>query len=499
MTESPVLPRFGIIVLMIDDQEIIGEAVRRMLTGQMDIDFHYCNDPTRAIRIANRISPTVILQDLEMPEIDGLRLVRYFRANPGTREVPLIVLSGREEPKTKAEAFALGANDYMVKLPDRLEVIARIRYHSKGYINMLERNEAFGQLELAKEELETKNRELKKKKKELENANKLVKKTFGRYLSQDVVENILESPEKIIGEREVEITIMMTDLRGFTAITQEMEAKDVIRIINIYLEEMTKIIDRYGGNIVEFIGDAILAIFGAPAELPDHAQKAAACAIEMQLAMEKVNKRNHDEGFTEVEQGIGLNTGKVMVGTFGSETRSKFGVVGSSVNLTSRIESFTVGGQTFISRSTHDACGDILRIDDTIEIMPKGVTKPISIYELGGVGEPYNQFMPETREWIILNNPLIIQYAILKGKYTDDVFHEGKIEKIMGITAAEIRSETSLERLANIRFSMFDKDKQKIADDLYAKVTRVFSNNTDLFKITFTSLPAEAERYFKAL
>lgn len=134
-------------VLLVDDQPIIGEAVRRMLAGEDDIAFHYCKDATQAVARAKEIGPTVILQDLVMPEIDGLTLVRHFREDEATRETPMIVLSTKEEPKIKAEAFGLGANDYLVKLPDRLELLARIRYHSRSYIYLLQRNEAYRALQ----------------------------------------------------------------------------------------------------------------------------------------------------------------------------------------------------------------------------------------------------------------------------------------------------------------------------------------------------------------
>ncbi len=140
--ESPVTEH-KITVLLVDDQAMIGEAVRRMLAGDKDITFHFCNDPAKALETAARVEPTVILQDLVMPEIDGLTLVRQFRAQESTKDIPMIVLSTKEEPVIKAEAFSLGANDYLVKLPDKIELIARIRYHSRGYINLLERNEAF--------------------------------------------------------------------------------------------------------------------------------------------------------------------------------------------------------------------------------------------------------------------------------------------------------------------------------------------------------------------
>lgn len=140
------LSQFHITVLLVDDQAIIGEAVRRMLADQPDITFQHCTDPTQAICLANELHPTVILQDLVMPEVDGLTLVKFFRANLSTRDTPLIVLSAKEEPVIKAEAFSVGANDYLVKLPDKIELIARIRYHSRGYINLLERNEAYARL-----------------------------------------------------------------------------------------------------------------------------------------------------------------------------------------------------------------------------------------------------------------------------------------------------------------------------------------------------------------
>src|SRR5262249_26374860 len=133
-------------VLLVDDQAIVGQSVRPMLAAEADVQFHFCQDPTRAIDAANTVQPTVILQDLVMPQIDGLQLVKFFRANPATRLTPLIVLSSKEEPVIKAQAFSLGANDYLVKLPDRIELIARIRYHSRSYIAQLERDEAYRKL-----------------------------------------------------------------------------------------------------------------------------------------------------------------------------------------------------------------------------------------------------------------------------------------------------------------------------------------------------------------
>ncbi|AFY81057.1 hybrid sensor histidine kinase/response regulator [Oscillatoria acuminata] len=142
--EQPMMKELSaqpVSILLIDDQPIVSEAIRRMLATETDIKFYSCTDPDQAIQIATQIQPTVILQDLVMGEIDGLMLLRFFRANPATRDIPIVVLSTKEEPEQKAQAFASGANDYLIKIPDKIELIARIRYHSNAYHNLCKRYE----------------------------------------------------------------------------------------------------------------------------------------------------------------------------------------------------------------------------------------------------------------------------------------------------------------------------------------------------------------------
>lgn len=140
-------------VLLVDDQAMIGEAVRRGLSNEENIDFHFCADPHQAIAQAIRIKPTVILQDLVMPGLDGLSLVREYRNHPATRDIPIIVLSTKEDPLIKSAAFAAGANDYLVKLPDNIELVARIRYHSRSYMTLLQRDAAYRALRVSQQQL----------------------------------------------------------------------------------------------------------------------------------------------------------------------------------------------------------------------------------------------------------------------------------------------------------------------------------------------------------
>ncbi|MBD1899401.1 MULTISPECIES: hybrid sensor histidine kinase/response regulator [Cyanophyceae] len=159
-TESASSLEQPLTVLLVDDQALVGVAIRRMLATEEDIIFHYCSEPTQAIQMATEVAPTVILQDLVMPEINGLLLVRFFRANSATRDVPIIVLSAKEDPAVKAEAFALDVNDYLIKLPDKIELIARIRYHSKAYINFIKQARLHAQVEAQVEMLSEKSRQL---------------------------------------------------------------------------------------------------------------------------------------------------------------------------------------------------------------------------------------------------------------------------------------------------------------------------------------------------
>lgn len=140
-------------VLLVDDQAMIGEAVRRGLAHEDNIDFHFCADPHQAVQQAMRIKPTVILQDLIMPGLDGLTLVREYRSDPATQDIPIIVLSTKEDPLVKRAAFAAGANDYLVKLPDTIELVARIRYHSRSYLTLLQRDEAYRALRVSQQQL----------------------------------------------------------------------------------------------------------------------------------------------------------------------------------------------------------------------------------------------------------------------------------------------------------------------------------------------------------
>jgi two-component system chemotaxis family response regulator WspR len=160
MSDTPDSSEFKMCVLLVDDQLIIAEAIRRMIASSPDIEFHYISDAATAREHAASMHPTVILQDLVMPGSDGFQLIRGYREHETLRDVPVIVLSAKEDPRLKAHGFAVGANDYLVKLPDQVELLARIRYHSAAYISRMQRDQAYRYLRESQQALAKANIEL---------------------------------------------------------------------------------------------------------------------------------------------------------------------------------------------------------------------------------------------------------------------------------------------------------------------------------------------------
>ena len=213
-----------------------------------------------------------------------------------------------------------------------------------------------------------------------------IRDTFGPYLSNEVVNEILKSPAgaEIKGELR-EITILVSDIRDFTRTTESLEPKEVLELINRYLEQMTDIIMKHGGTIDEFTGDGILVFFGAPTFVPDHCTRAVACALEMQKAMEGLNRDNLRIGLPEIEMGIGINSGQLIVGNIGSDKRKKYGAVGIPINLAFRVQAEAEGGEVFVSPAVfHNLRGELL-VEGTRQCSLKGIEPPITLYRVEGL------------------------------------------------------------------------------------------------------------------
>jgi len=291
---------------------------------------------------------------------------------------------------------------------------------------------------------------------------------------------------------------MMTDLRGFTALSERLEPEQVVQMLNAYFEIMVEVVLKYKGTINEFIGDALLVIFGAPQEMPDRTQRAIACAIEMQNAMAEVNEQSRSQGLPELEMGIGLNETEVIVGNIGSTKRSKYAVVGSGVNMTSRIESYTVGGQILVSESVRRETGDILRIDAQRDVRPKGSETPLRIYEVGGIAGRFNLALEEKEPPLVtLVRQIPLRYTVLKGKDIGKKGLEGFIVQLSK-NCAEITLGAPVEMMTNLKMNLGDVDEKLSARDFYGKVIKRSGEIEPNHVVHFTSIPPEIDAYFQS-
>jgi len=335
---------------------------------------------------------------------------------------------------------------------------------------------------------------------QVELRNRFIRKTFGRYLTDEVVATLLESPTALqIGGEKRKVTMMMTDLRGFTSLSERLAPERVVAILNRHLAAMVKIIKQYGGTIDEFIGDAIFVLFGAPIWQEDDAQRAVACAVQMQLAMASVNEQNRQEDLPEIEMGIGVHTGQVVLGNIGSPERMKYGVVGRHVNLTSRIQSYTTGGQILISETTRKEVGPMLRIGRQMEVKAKGIEHPVTLSEVLGIGGSHRLFLPETAEELVpLAEEIPLRYAIVEGAHLSGETFKGSLTKLSP-KQAEARLEHPVPNLINVRMYLIGTDGQEIPGALYGKVVGTVPGNSKGFSVRFTSMSPEIETFLRDL
>jgi class 3 adenylate cyclase len=352
-------------ILAVDDLPENRELVARYLSRSGHIVVTAASGE-EALRTLEQTDVDVVLLDLIMPGMDGREVLRKIKEHPDWRATPVIVISGRQDMEGIIDCIEAGADDYLFKpfnpilLQARIKAgIERKRWHDREeqYRQQLVRNEKF------------------------------IRATFGRYLSDEIVTDILERPEGLeLGGDLREVTILMSDIRGFTSLCERLAPDQVVKMLNRYLGAMTDIIMAHQGTIDEFIGDAILAVFGAPQRREDDADRAVKCALAMQEAMAEINALNLAEGLPEVATGIALHTGDVIAGNIGSERRSKYGFVGHPMNLTARIEEVTAGGETLISDATLNKLQDNYLTGERRELSAKGIDQPVVVHQI--LGQP---------------------------------------------------------------------------------------------------------------
>jgi class 3 adenylate cyclase len=460
-------------VLVVDDNDLNREVLARFfdMRGYAVLG---AEDGRRALEIVESHAVDLVLLDVMMPEVSGLDVLKQLRVRRSRAELPVIMVTAKDQTEDVVQALNLGANDYIVKPLDFPVVLARAE-------TQLSLKQAMGEITRLARKLEMRNR--------------FIQRTFGRYLSDEVVASILETPEGLrLGGEKRTVTLLMSDLRGFTALAERLTPEQVVRLLNNYLGGMADVITKYQGIIDEFIGDAIMALFGAPADREDDAERAAACAVAMQIAMAGVNEKNRRDGLPEVEMGVAVNTGEVIVGNIGSETRAKYGVVGTNVNLTSRIQSFTLGGQVLISDATLRAAPDAIQVGQELQLHPRGFQEPIRVHDLAGVAGRHGLQLPRVPEVLRpLVRPIPVSFFVLHGEQMTATESEGRMVQASD-KSAQVLCDPPPAAMSNLRVRARHPDGAEVPGEVYAKVVGPAPGGV---RIRFTSYAPELARLLR--
>ncbi len=214
-----------------------------------------------------------------------------------------------------------------------------------------------------------------------------IRMTFRKFVHRDVVDELLKNPEKIrIGGERRKVTILFTDIRGFTSLSEQRSPEEVINVVNEYFSTLLPIIDSNGGVLDKFIGDSMMIVFGIPERREDDAFRAVKAGLEMRDAILRLNERRRGEGKDPVTLGVGINTGNVVAGNVGSEERMEYTVLGDAVNVAARIEGLSKTGEVLVSEATYEEVRDrVSSSGEGEEVLLKGKSEPITVYRIDGL------------------------------------------------------------------------------------------------------------------
>lgn len=327
---------------------------------------------------------------------------------------------------------------------------------------------------------------------QLEARNKFLYRIFGKYFSDDVLEMILETPEgATIGGEKKEFAVLMSDLRGFSAMSEELTPETLTDILNYYFGTMVEIVGKYKGTVIEFMGDGILAVFGAPIYNDNYRENAICAAIEMQNAMHPVNKYARDKGVCRLSMGIGIHCGNAFIGNVGSEKMMRYNVLGSMVNVCSRIEGCSVGGQVLVSEAMVNQMDTEIQIENEFEISVKGLELPLKIFRVRGMDGEYNCKLKSHKVYEmadVINETFVTMYTIDEKIMSE----EALTGRMTAVSDTRVRIEGCvIPVFSDVCINGFAGEKN-IFKNAYAKVLEVEENAVVLH---FTRVNKELEEF----
>lgn len=424
--------------------------------------------------------PSLLLVDYESGCREDFASLNFLMSQPAFAGIPLFFMANVKEKETDEKCYELGATVVLHKplsetAMTRIERAALQQQMTKSYEKVLQKQT----MELAAA------KEIKRLNEQLALRNALLHQILGKYFSEEVVDVILENPAgAAIGGQKRCVAVMMADLRGFTALSERLSAETVVAILNHYLEKMTEVILKYHGTIIEFIGDAILTVFGAPLMAEHPVDEAIAAAIEMQNCMDEVNRYNVEHGYPEIEVGIGIHAGEAFIGNIGSEQFMRYNVIGQVVNICSRIQTYSVGGQILVSGQTKNLLHGEWELYKQFEISMKGIHSRLMVCDVKSISGVHTVRMEEKKEESVqtLVRPLSAVLYLMQGKSVIKSSVQGRITKVSRHKIGVVCAEESMQEFALYQ----DMEIVVGKENAYAKIMSISGEELELH-FTFLS------------
>jgi adenylate cyclase len=340
-------------VLVVDDSPFACAFVEEGLTT-LGYEVHAFQDPLVALDAVHRLKPTIVLSDLEMPELDGAALCRRLKDGPA-RNIPVILLTANDAEVAKLTGLQSGADDYVNKATSMAELSARIQ-------TIVRRT----------------------------GATERMRKLFARYTSDAVVDEILKSGEIVLTGEKREATVLFADLRDFTAFAESLPPEEVVDVLNDVLARLADAVLTCGGTLDKFLGDGLMAVFGAPVKHADDALRAVQCAGMMMASMRELEAPRDPGPQTNrrlrpaaaLRLGIGINTGQVVAGSFGSALRTEYTCIGDVVNVAARLCSAAQPREVLVGEATRERCGSDGKFEALPPLTVKGKSQPVALFRV---------------------------------------------------------------------------------------------------------------------
>jgi adenylate cyclase len=278
-----------------------------------------------------------------------------------------------------------------------------------------------------------------------EREKRKIRGAFSFYVTPSVVNEMLKNPEKLkLGGDKKELSVLFSDIRGFTTLAEEMEPETLVNLLNEYLTDMTNVVFEFDGLLDKYIGDAVMAVFGAPLEQTDHPIRACRTALKMLERLSKMQQKWEAEGTPRLDIGIGINTGPMVVGNMGSERRFDYTVMGDSVNLASRLEGINkeYGTRVVISEFTYDKVKDDFFCRELDAVRVKGKVRPVKIFELLALRSEKDPRID-----------IIEPFAQALSHYREQEWDraEEKFNEVLSKIPEDVAAQLYLQRIANLR------------------------------------------------